>query len=83
MQNPFPYRVLLANPRLLRSLEVSGAGRFVESGTDEDEAHGWYGRRKKRRGGALCNFPNLLPIFTVSASFVEGTHTPRMAHSAR
>jgi hypothetical protein len=32
-------RVLLANPRLLRFLELSGAGRFVEGGTDEDEAH--------------------------------------------
>jgi hypothetical protein len=36
-------RVLLANPRwesrLLRFLELSSAGRFVEGGVDEDEAH--------------------------------------------
>jgi hypothetical protein len=36
-------RVLLANPRwesrLLPFLELFGVGRFVEGGTDEDEAH--------------------------------------------
>jgi hypothetical protein len=38
-RNPGGVRVLLVNPRLLRFLELSGAGRFVEGGTDEDEAH--------------------------------------------
>jgi hypothetical protein len=52
--------VLLANPRwesrLLRFLELSGVGRFVEGGTDEDEAHasrmdGWvvWGAEEERR----------------------------------
>jgi hypothetical protein len=30
----------------------------------------------------LCNFPTSLPFFTLFASFVRETHTPRMAHSA-
>jgi hypothetical protein len=42
-RNPGGVRVLLSNPRwesrLLRFLELSGVGRFVEGGVDEDEAH--------------------------------------------
>jgi ribonuclease HI len=42
-RNPGGVRVLLANPRwesrLLQFLELFGVGRFVEGGTDEDEAH--------------------------------------------
>jgi hypothetical protein len=42
-RNPGGVRVLLASPRwesrLLRFLELSGVGRFVEGGKDEDEAH--------------------------------------------
>jgi hypothetical protein len=42
-RNPGGIRVLLANPRwesrLLRFLELSGVGRFVEGGKDEDEAY--------------------------------------------
>jgi hypothetical protein len=42
-RDPGGIRVLLANPRwgsrLLRFLELSGVGGFVEDGVDEDEAH--------------------------------------------
>jgi hypothetical protein len=42
-RNPGEIRVLLSNPgwegRLLRFLELSGVGRFVEVGVDEDEAY--------------------------------------------
>jgi hypothetical protein len=42
-RNPGGIRVLLSNPqwesRLLRFLELSGVGRRVEGGVDEDEAH--------------------------------------------
>jgi hypothetical protein len=42
-RNPGGIRVLLSNPRwegrLLRFLELSGVGRFVEGGIDVDEAH--------------------------------------------
>jgi hypothetical protein len=41
-ERPGGVRVLLANPRwerrLLRFLELSGVGRVVADGTDEDEA---------------------------------------------
>jgi len=41
-KNPGSIRVLLSNPRwerqLLRFLELSGVGRVVEDGTDEDQA---------------------------------------------
>jgi len=41
-KNPGGIRVLLSNPgwerRLLRFLELSGVGRVVEDGTDEDQA---------------------------------------------
>jgi len=40
-KNPRSIRVLLSNPRwerrLLRFLELSGVGRVVEDGTDEDQ----------------------------------------------
>jgi len=40
-KNPGSIRVLLSNPRwerrLLRFLELSGVGRVVEDGTDEDQ----------------------------------------------
>jgi hypothetical protein len=42
-RNPGVVRVLLSNPRqesrLLRLLELSGVGRVVEGGVEEDEAH--------------------------------------------
>jgi hypothetical protein len=62
--NPGGIRVLLSNlgrqGRLLRFLEISEVGRFVDGGVDEDEAMhpGWmtglYGRRE-RGGNARCN----------------------------
>jgi hypothetical protein len=42
-RNPGGIRVLLSNPRwerrLMRFLELSGVGRLVEGGKDEEEAH--------------------------------------------
>jgi hypothetical protein len=42
-RNPSSIGVLLSSPRwegrLLRYLELSGVGRFVEGGIEEDEAH--------------------------------------------
>jgi hypothetical protein len=42
-KNPGSVRVLLANPRwekrLIRFLELSGVGRTMADGTDEDSAH--------------------------------------------
>jgi hypothetical protein len=44
---------------------------------------GWSGRRKKKRGGVSCNHFHLYTSFIPSSvSYVRGTHTPRMAHSA-
>jgi hypothetical protein len=44
---------------------------------------GWSGRRKKKRGGVSCNHFHLFTSFIpLSVSYVRGTHTPGMAHSA-
>jgi hypothetical protein len=93
-RNPGGIRGLLSNPRwerrLMRFLELSGVGRLVEEKTKKKPMRkkwtsGLYGRlRRGGQGGArtvdICR--SLFLIFA-SISFVRGTHTPRIAHSAR
>jgi hypothetical protein len=75
----------------MRFLELSGVGRLVEGGKDEEEAHAekmdqWIvweaeeGGQGGARAGDTCR--SFVLIFA-SISFVRGTHTPRIAHSAR
>jgi ribonuclease HI len=43
---------------------------------------GWYGRRKRRGEGALCNFPTLLPIYFVGI-ISQGEPIPREWRTAQ
>jgi hypothetical protein len=87
-RNPGGIRALLSNPRwerrLIRFLELSGVGRLVEGGKDEEEAHAekmdqWIvweaeeGGQGGARAGDICR--SLFLIFA-SITFVRGTHTP-------
>jgi len=74
---PGGIRVLLSNPRwerrLLRFLELSGVGRVVEDGTDEEEARAarmdewiaWKQRTEWKRGGRAKLLPFLLFLFLI------------------
>jgi hypothetical protein len=87
-RNPGRVRALLSNPRwesrLLRFLELSGVGRLVEGGVEEDEAHAarmddwiiWKPEEERGRAPyAYCPF--CLCLFYI---ICKGSHTP---HSAR
>jgi hypothetical protein len=73
----------------VKFLELSGVGRVVADGTNEDGAHAarmdeWVGMGGGGEGGPegrelICLF--LLFTFPF-LSFVRGTRTPRLAHSA-
>jgi hypothetical protein len=88
-QDPGDIRVLLNNPRwerrLLWFLELSGAGRVVEDGTDEEEARaarldGWvvWEAEERSRSSAHSDTSFFLLFYTL----FRGTHTPSSAHSA-
>jgi hypothetical protein len=97
-KDPGGVRVLLANPRwerrFVKFLELSGVGRVMADGTDEDGA---YAARMDERvaweavegsapsGRGLISFVCFsFPFSQVSLphSFVRGARTPRPAHSA-
>jgi hypothetical protein len=90
-KDPGSVRVLLANPqwerRLLRFLELSGVGRVVEDGEDEEETRA--ARMDEWIIWALSSPP--LPILSTRPSsrsgflyslLLRGTHTPGYEHSA-
>jgi hypothetical protein len=92
---PGGVRVLLANPRwerrFVKFLELSGVGRVMADGTEEDGAHAarmdeWVAWEAVERvagpqgRGITCSF--LMFTFPLYHSFVRGNRTPRLAHSA-
>jgi hypothetical protein len=88
-KDPGGVRVLLANPRrerrLAKFLELSGVGRRMADGTDEDGA---YAARMDEldgtasRGEGRCALSLVRFDFSLFSLFCEGARTPRSAHSA-
>jgi hypothetical protein len=98
-RNPWSVRRLLADPRwekrFVRFLELSGVGRTVADGTDEESAYaarrirGLRGKRRKKRrigyppGGRLNCFRRFSTCSFLMSSFCRGCSCPRrFAHSA-
>jgi hypothetical protein len=89
-KNPGGVRVLLANPRwerrFVKFLELSGVGRVIADGTDEDGTHAarmdeWNGRQWREQPlGERDNLTFLLFLFL--CFLLLGARTPRLAHSA-
>jgi len=86
--DPGGVRVLVANPRwerrFLKFLELSGEGRVMADGLDEDGARTvrmdeWVVWEAEERGGEVKLTTFFLCFYI---SFVRGTHTSRLAHSA-
>jgi hypothetical protein len=91
-KDPGGVRVLLANPRWERRfakfLELSGIGRVMANGTDEDGAFAarmdewvaWETGSPSGRGLIVLSL--FCSLFLYYHSFVRGARTPRPAHSA-
>ena len=90
-KNPGGVRVLLANPRwerrFVRFLELSGVGRTVKDGTDEESAYVvrmdewvvWETRRRTEERGGLINCQRAFPSFFFT---VWGHSCPRDLRTA-
>jgi hypothetical protein len=78
--------VLLANPRwerrFVKFLELSGVGRVMADGTDEDGARMDEWVAWETVGEAALGARVNLASFSFRHSFVRGARTPRLAHSA-
>jgi hypothetical protein len=90
-RNPSGIRALLSDPRwesrLLRFLELSGVGRYVEGGVDEDQTHAermaeWIvwemGQSGTRARNRHQNHHFLFSVSFFLSFFCKGTHTPRL-----
>jgi len=92
-KNPGSVRVLLANPRwerrFVRFLELSGVGRTMADGTDEDGARAartdewvvWGGGRRDSPQGRRLNCHTVL-LFLFLIKFVSGYSCPRDLRTA-